>query len=47
MKNTSKSFSKTFRQYFRESMVLYAAATANYPNTLDLLKMAQQSGSEE
>ena len=42
MKNTS-----TFRQYFRESMVLYAAATANYPNALDLLKMAQQSGSEE
>ena len=47
MKNTSKSFSKTFRQYFRESMVLYAASAANYPNTLDLLKMAQQSGSEE
>ncbi len=47
MKNTSKSFSKTFRQYFRESMVLYAASAANYPNALDLLKMAQQSGSEE
>jgi len=47
MKKTSKSFSQSLRQYFREGMVLYAAATAGYPEILGLLKMSQQSGSEE
>lgn len=47
MKNTSKSFSKSLRQYFRDSMVLSAIATAGYPEILGLIKMTRQSGSEE
>ena len=47
MKNTSKSFSQSLRQYFREGLYLYAAATTNNPEVLSILKMAQQSGSEE
>lgn len=47
MKNTSKSFSKTLRQYFREGMYLYAVAVAGYPDIQGILEMSRQSGSEK
>ena len=47
MKNTSKSFSKSLRQYFREGMYLYAVAVAGYPDIQGILEMSRQSGSEK
>ena len=47
MKNTSKSFSQSLRQYFREGMIFYAAAIAGNPDVLGILEMSRQSGSEK